>query len=618
MQLLSASDLALYFGDRLIFSDVGFEVQGNSRIGIVGPNGVGKTSLARLILGDLDPDSGSIERSRSLRLGYVPQTAEATGDGTLRDEVMVSFQELRRLEEALADNGDAQGGPGDEERRATQARYTDLLDTYESLGGYEYEHLAERTAFRVGLTHAALDTPAALASGGERTRAGLARALLSDPDLLLLDEPTNYLDFQALDWLEKYLSTTKRAFIVISHDRYFLDRVTTETWEMANGRLTAYPGGYSRYKALKEEAQTRQIRERERQQVFIAKERAYIERNRAGQNAKQARGRETRLKRLSTIDAPETEQTVRLARNTKVTRAGDVVLTLKGLRVGVEDNEGTPRELVAVPDLEVRRGARVGVIGPNGAGKTTLVRTVLGLAPPMAGKAVLGHKVTAGYLQQDLDDLPEEASVMEALRAVRRMTPEEARGYLARFLFLGDDIDKQVSVLSGGERTRLSLARLLITSPNLVVLDEPTTHLDIPSREALEQVLEGYEGTLLFVSHDRRFVSLLAEQLWVLQDGAFMVFDGGFEAWAQSASKPQLAQPAKAANRREQRRERAAKARPDPKEKAITMLEVRSVELHTLLEEASARADMAAITELSAEYNQVQEEMERAWAAWAE
>jgi ATP-binding cassette subfamily F protein 3 len=624
MQLLSASGLALFYGERQVFSDVDFEVFDRSRIGIVGPNGAGKTSLLRVVLGELEPDAGTLTRARGLRIGYVPQVAESVTGGTLRDEVGSAFDEVRRLEEELTSHGHGMAAGEDEEaRRAAEERYASLLELYEALGGYDHEHTAERMAYRVGLSETALETPAALASGGERARAALARALLTDPDLLLLDEPTNYLDFQALDWLEGVLAKSRHAFIVISHDRYFLDRVTNETWEMTDARLTRYLGNYTRYRALKAERQERQRREHEKQQAFIAKEREYIERNRAGQNAKQARGRETRLERQETIDAPQEERAVTLAR-ASASRAGETVLTFKGLVVGLTQDDGERTPLVTVPDMTLRRGSRTAVIGPNGAGKTTLLRTVLRLLPPLEGVATLGHNVRPAYLRQELDDLPEESSVLEAFREVKNMPSVEARSYLARFLFLEDDVFKRVSVLSGGERSRLSLARLLVTDPNLLVLDEPTTHLDIPSREALEQVLTAYDGTLLFVSHDRRFVSLLADNLWIVEDGALTVFDGGFEEWtasrsqrpeASAAGKPAAVRPA--ASPRERRRERVAKSKPDPNETAILALEARAAELVKELETASAEADVDAIARLGHEYNEVQSQLEQAWSQWA-
>ena len=625
MQILSASGIAFHYGERRVLSEVGFKLLDHGRIGIVGPNGSGKTSLLRLILGELEPDEGSLDRMRGLRLGYVPQIGDPSSAGTLRDEIMGAFGQLSDLERSLTNPaGPDAAEPGAASTGAiARERYESLLAMYDSLGGTDHVHVAERTAAQVGLSGKTLDTASNVASGGERTRAALARALLSDPDLLLLDEPTNYLDFQALDWLEGFLSKSRRAFVVVSHDRYFLDRVTQETWEISQTRLTVYPGPYSRYRSLKVEREENQRREYEKQQEFLAKERGFIEKNRAGQNARQARGRETRLTRLELTGAPEAERIVRLERALQIPRSGDVALKTDGLRVSVTEDDGTIRQLLEVPDITLRRGSRICIIGPNGSGKTTLVHSLLELIQPLAGTVSLGQGVRAGFLRQDLGDLPERATVMEALIEMKQLNPEDARGYLARFLFQGDDVFKRVNVLSGGERARLAMARLLLAAPNLLVLDEPTTHLDIASRDAIEAVLIEYQGTLLVVSHDRRLVSTLAEQLWIIEDGTLTVFPGGFAEWTDSRmTQPSQAVPvtrARAAtNKRELRRQRAEAARPHPVEKTIARLEERLIELHDELEKASVDANVAAITRLGEEYTRVQSDLEAAWVEWAE
>jgi ATP-binding cassette subfamily F protein 3 len=623
VQVLAGSKLALYFGERRIFSDVSVEVQSDSRIGIVGPNGSGKTSLLRVLLQDLEPDEGTIDARRGIRLGYVPQVVETATDGTLRDVISGAFSELEYLERALSRASDLEDDdPRYRNEVEIKERYESLLAMYQSLGGSDHAHLIDQMALQVGLGPSTWSTPAVLASGGERTRAGLARALLTDPDLLILDEPTNYLDFSALDWLEGFLTKTKRAFIVVSHDRFFLDRVTRETWEMSNTRLVIYPGAYSRYRALKAESEERQRREYEKQEAFVTKEREYIERNRAGQNARQARGRETRLARVEVIDAPGVDRTVRLARVLRIPRSGDVVLTVKGLHVGVTEDDGGIKPLLEVPDINLRRGSRTCIIGPNGSGKTTLLQTLLGFQPPLAGSVSLGEQVRTAYLRQDLGDLADDPTVTEAILEVRHLPHEDLRGYLARFLFFQDDLFKRISALSGGERSRLSIARLLLTAPNLLVLDEPTTHLDIPSREAVEEVLQGYEGTLLFVSHDRRFINSIAEQLWIAQGESLTVFEGRFEDWNQS-SNARINEPTAAprvpasTNRKELRRQRAAATRPDGLEKTISMLEGQLAGITTLLEVASSSADVEAITRLGNQYERIQAELERTMAEWA-
>ena len=530
MPLLTASDLRVLYGDVEVFSDVSLEVAEAARIGLVGPNGGGKTSLLRVLVGRMEPSAGDVHVSSNLRVAYVPQVTPPSTGGTIRDEIMLAFREIVRLEEDIASAAIVLEGAEDASRRSAERRYSSLLARYEALGGHDYVNRAQRAANGVGLTEQTLAKDAGTASGGERTRAALAAALLEEPDLLVLDEPTNYLDFRGLAWLEKLLDGWPRAFIVVSHDRFFLDATVGQVWELSHGRLTSYRAGYNKYRALRAERAARHAREYERQQEAIAKEQAFIDRYRAGQRAREARGREKRLTRLERIDAPERDVRAMHVTAGPVSRGPRVVAAARDLRVGFQNGAGT--ELVAVPSLELSRGSRTAVIGANGTGKTTLLRTILGEHPPLSGEVRIGEKVTVGYLRQGDDSLPSEGTVLEAMQEIRNIPISEERDYLARFLFTGDDVFKDVGTLSGGERTRLSVARLLVSNPNFLVLDEPTTHLDIPSREALEVGLAGFPGTLLIVSHDRHLISLLAEQLLVVEKGGARIFPGPFEDWA--------------------------------------------------------------------------------------
>lgn len=619
MSLISASGLSLYYGDTEVFSGVDLEVAGRARTGIVGPNGGGKTSLLRVLVGELEPTGGTVTRASGLRIGYVPQVAELSTGGTLKDEVMLAFQRILQVEGEIAASALEIQWAQDAQRRQAERRYASLLQEFESLGGYDYQSRMERVVAGVGLSPEALAIPAASASGGERTRAALARALLSDPDLLVLDEPTNYLDFHGLTWLEEFLGHYPHAFIVVSHDRYFLDRVVDQVWELDHGRLQVFPGNYTRYRALKAEQVKRQQREYQRQQEFIAKEEEFIRRYRAGQRAREARGRATRLERLERLEAPRREETVNMASGA-VSRTAQVVVSTHGLRVGFVD--GSRRtELLAVPDVKLERGSRTALIGDNGIGKTTLVETLLGLTPPVSGAVRLGQNVRAGYYRQGLDDLPAGSTVLDALLEARNIPVAEARSYLARFLFRGDDVYKLVGSLSGGERSRLALARLLIAEPNFLVLDEPTTHLDIPSREALEQVLLSFEGTLLFVSHDRQLISLLAHQLWVAEGGAVRVFPGPFDQWVRARQEPPLRAasapreaPRRPAQAQKRQQARAPEAGP---EQVIPALEEALRDLERQLEEATTRQDIAEITRLGEEHARTQARLQKAWEEWA-
>ena len=628
MPLLTASRLAISYGDFDLFSDVTLEVAERARIGLVGPNGGGKTSLLKALVGEQQPNAGNVYRSGGARVGYVPQVNRAYTSGTIRDEVMAAFAELLELEAGIADAAAEVGRAGADAER----RYSTLLARYEAVGGYDYESEMQRVAAGVGLDDRTLDNSAATASGGELTRAALARALLSDPDLLILDEPTNYLDFKGLAWLEEFLRKTRHAFVVVSHDRYFLDAVATQIWDLERGRLRSYRGNYTRYRTLKAEYLALQAKEYERQQEYIAREQSFIDRYRAGQRSREARGRETRLRRLDRVEAPPPDPgAIRIAR-TPTARTPRVVASARGLTVGVTI-DGSPVELLSTPELTLERGSRTAIVGENGTGKTTLLRTLLGERQPLRGSVRLGERVRVGYHRQGADDLPDRGAVLAAMQQIRNIPPEEERTYLARFLFHGDDVFKDVSALSGGERTRLAIARLMATGPSFLVLDEPTTHLDIPSREALESALEEYDGTLLFVSHDRHLISLLARQLVIVEDGAATLFPGVFDEWArQSGLAPQ--QPAPRLERDEPRKrrgvgtprkrprgapKRAGKQAPEPgpdHEQTIASLEERLKRVERELQAATERRAVADIARLGKEYDNARAALERAWDAW--
>jgi len=478
----------------------------------------------------------------------------------------------------------------------------------------------------LGLRPETLDSPASSASGGERTRAALAKALLGNPDLLVLDEPTNYLDLKGVTWLERYLTHFAPAVLVVSHDRYFLDEMATQIWEIDHGRMNTFPGNFSKYRVLKTERDLRQLKEYEAQQEFITKEQAFIDKYRAGQRSREAKGRETRLARLERIVRPDREHSISLS-SAGATRTGQVVLSTKGLRVGYTD-DGVSTELLKVPDLQLSRGSRIGLIGDNGTGKSTFIKTILGEVPPLDGFVALGQSVKVGYYSQGLDDLDEEQTVLESFLHIKNMPFEDARSYLARFLFQGQDVFRAVGACSGGEKSRLALARLLITEPNLLVLDEPTTHFDIPSREALEHVLMTYPGTILMVSHDRHLVALLAETLLVTGDGKVNVFNGTFAEWVaaqqdsetvaviarEEATVKPVASPKSVAVPGAKRRNPAAPV--VNMEKIITDLEEKLKDIETQLQEATIGQQFEDMTRLGEEHLQTQTELERKIEEW--
>lgn len=620
MPILSASQLSLLFAEVEIFSGIDLEVNVGDRIGIVGPNGGGKTTLLRVLIGEYTANSGSIVIQSGSNIGYVPQNVDASTEGTLRDEVMKAFERVLEVEDELATSGHDIQSSNETERQIAEKRYSALLDEYEALGGYDYVNRMEQVVEGLGLPPATLDTPFSAASGGQRTRSALAKALLADPDILILDEPTNYLDFAGLAWLETFLSKFKRSFVVVSHDRYFLDEVANRIWELDHGKLKTFPGNYTKYRQIREEQLIRQTVEFERQKEVIAKEEFFIERYRYGTRSKEAIGREKRLNRMERLDDVVQDRNIKI-RSMDATRTGLVTLRTRGVGVGYQNEDG-PHKLFDMPDVALQRGSRTAVIGSNGIGKTTLIRTVLGEYEPISGQINLGHNVKPGLFSQGNLELPEDKNVLEAFMDISNMLVGESRSYLARFLFRSEDVYKPVTALSGGERARLALSRLMVKEPNVLILDEPTTHLDIPSREALEGVLDEYEGTLIFVSHDRRLISQMANQLWIIREGSLDVFLGTFEEWQKSEQhKTEMERSERVTTAKKQSRSAAVKEPEKPKidyEALIAELESRLQSVERKLARASEKQDLDAISRFGEDYNSVQREIEDAWANWAD
>jgi ATP-binding cassette, subfamily F, member 3 len=564
MSILNLSGLTKYYGAELIFRDISFQVAKGDKLALVGVNGAGKTTLLKIVAGVEDATSGGIHMARGRSVAYLAQEAQFSGERTLLEEMHVALEhllnlqaEIAELEHALADTS----APDWEQR---MEHYGELTHRFEHAGGYEIEYRIDRTLQGLGFSEQQYHQPVGQFSGGQKTRAALAAALLSDPDLLLLDEPTNHLDLAALEWLERFLKDWDSTLIVISHDRYFLDKVTNRTIEIANNRLDGdYPAPYQKYLELKAERLELQLKQFQAQQEYIAKTEEFIRRFKAGQRTKEARGREKILNRLkhgyqgangqwidTRIDAPTQQRKLAMNLGSQV-RSGELVLKLDKLVVGYAARPGQNQEpladrngsqfsvlgstvkLVECPDLEIHRGQRVALMGPNGSGKTTLLRTIVGELPALRGQARPGHRVVVNYYAQAHEGLRMNATVLEEVRRIQPLIKEgEARHLLARFLFTGDDVFKRVGDLSGGERSRVALAQLTMMGGNLLVLDEPTNHLDINAREALEGVLNDYNGSILFVSHDRYFIDAVADTIWMVDAGSITAFDGNYSEYA--------------------------------------------------------------------------------------
>lgn len=636
MTLLTVSDLSRYYGADLIFSALGFSVARGEKVALVGPNGAGKSTLLKIIAGLLPPDEGTAHVVRGNRVAYLPQEAHFTSERTLWQEMKAAFAhlqdleaELRRLEQRLSDTE----APDWE---ACMQHYGELTTRFEHAGGYRVDQQIEYTLHHLGFSEELYEHPVSWFSGGQKTRAALAAALLSDPDLLLLDEPTNHLDLHALEWLESFLTTWSGTLMVVSHDRYFLDRVTNRTLEIADGHLEDYPAGYSGYLALKAERMEQRLKAYEAQQEMIARTEAFIRRYKAGQRAKEAKGREKRLDRYKEqqmLARPKEEKTLRLSLENQL-RSGELVLACHDVVVGYKpsapmDREQAPRKLVHAHRLELHRGERVALLGPNGSGKTTFLRTLMGELSPLRGAFQTGHNVAMGYYAQGHESLDMEATVLdEVLQVSPKMGEEKARTLLGRFLFYGDDVFKRVHQLSGGERNRVVLAQLMLKPGNLLVMDEPTNHLDISAREALEEVMGAYTGSILFVSHDRFFVDALADKLWIVEDGRLVEYLGSYRAYQEMRSRAreqeknrppkERAKSSAAAGRGEATEERQRKKRMAELETTLEHLEQEFEQVRSALDTASTAQDVAQITELGNQYVALEEQIGRCYDEWVE
>src|SRR5512142_438640 len=571
MSLITAISLSKSFGAEDLFHGVSFSIAKGARFALVGPNGIGKTTLLRIVMGLEEPSSGTVTRARNARIGYLPQEADFQLEGTVWDACMAMFADLIRQQAELAKLESEMSDPS--KREQALSRYGPLQEEFERRGGYTFQIRIKQVL--TGLAFAPADFTLSLdhLSGGQRTRAYLARLLLSDPDLLLLDEPTNHLDISAVEWLEGYLSQWEGAALIVSHDRYFLDHACNALLEMAISGTELYRGNYSTYLQERENRWNHRVEVFEGERDKLLKDVDYIKRNISGQNVQQAKGKLRRLTRIvqaieqvgmdavmslnwsqldvetttSPFSVEEAERRVRALRPPqRVTpdlhlhlhsagRSGELVIRTREIEVGWPD-----RMLFTAPDIELRRTDCAALIGPNGAGKSTFLKTVLGQLAPRRGEVILGASLQIGYFAQAHEGLDPEKTVLdEILAASPGMLPYQGRDYLGKYLFSGDDVFKMVSMLSGGERGRLALAKLALQDTNLLLLDEPTNHLDIPSQEVLQAVLDGYPGTILLVTHDRYLVDALATQIWEIdpQESHLTVFDGTYSQMKEEREK---------------------------------------------------------------------------------
>jgi ATP-binding cassette subfamily F protein 3 len=505
---------------------VSFEVRPGERIGLVGPNGCGKTTLLRILAGKDEPDAGGCARHASVHLGYLEQQPRFEPDRTLFDEAAGALAGLIALEEesrAVAQAISETADPDEHQRLA--ARYDHLQHELERRDAYNLDHKIERVLDGLGFRRETFRQPVASLSGGEQNRLMLAELLLAEPNVMLLDEPSNHLDIEATEWLEDFLLESSAAMILVSHDRYFLDKVTNRTLELFGGTVDSYPGNFSAYWEQKAERLLVQRRTYERLQLEIEKAKDFIRRNAYGQKHAQAEDRRKKLARIEPVPPPREIGAPPMA-FPEVTRCGDIVLRAEGL------GKGFDRPLLRDLDFQITRGQRWAVLGPNGCGKTTLLRCLLGLEEPDAGQVTHGQGVRIGYFDQQLAEMDEETPAVDAIRpAGRQLEEQPRRDLLARFGLTGDTALQQVGSLSGGERCRVALARLAAQAANFLVLDEPTNHLDLWARDALQRALKKFAGTALLVSHDRYLINQVADHLLVFEGEQIRIIEGNYETY---------------------------------------------------------------------------------------
>jgi ATP-binding cassette subfamily F protein 3 len=528
MLLLSCSRLARGFDEGPLFTDIGFELQAGDRVGLVGPNGVGKTTLLRILAGLDRADDGNVRLHAGARVALLQQQPTFIPGHALFEEARAALDELVAAHDDLVATAEALARSTDEaEHKSLAARYDRLNELLRHHDAYNVDHRVEHVLDGLGLRPDQYDRAVETLSGGQQSRLMLAKLLLAAPDVMLLDEPSNHLDIDATRWLEDYLVKQPEAMLIVSHDRYFLDRVVTKIFELNAGRLTSYPGNYRAYARLRQERYQQQLKTWEAQQEYVAKQEDYIRRVHYGQLHKQAQSRQKALDRLERVERPTLVEAPRMHFR-EVRRSGDVVLQVDDLAKAYD------RPLFAALSFTLQRGRRLGIMGPNGSGKTTLLRILLGEEAPDAGTAQRGHLVEFAYYDQHLKVLPEDAPVIRAVwpEGDPETGEQGMRNLLGRFGLGGDQVYQRVGDLSGGERSRAALARLVAQGANVLVLDEPTNHLDLWACDSLEQALTEFEGTAIVVSHDRYFLNRVVDQLIVLEgDGRFRLIHGNYDTY---------------------------------------------------------------------------------------
>jgi ATP-binding cassette subfamily F protein 3 len=611
--LFRLSDIKKSYGGAEVLRGASFQVNPGEKVGLVGRNGAGKTTVFRLITGEEQPDSGDLVSINGLKLGLLQQHVDFAHGETVHTAALSAFKEIHDIEAEMRALERRMESDHSEE---ILDQYAELQTAFEHADGFTYSARAEAILMGMGFATETWSQEAATLSGGQKNRLGMVRLLLSGADVLLLDEPTNHLDVNAVEWLENFLHDFDRAYVVISHDRYFLDRTTDRIIEIENGRAVSYKGNYSKFTVERELRREQQQREYENQRAMIAKTQEFIRRNLEGQKTKQAKSRRNMLERLERVDAVSSEKHGGNFGLKKVERTGNNVLTVEDLSVGYGETR-----LASELNFSLMRGEVLGIIGGNGTGKTTLLKTVLGELRQIAGSIHWGTKTNIGYYTQNLDDLEYRNEVVQELRRVSPLADNgELRSFLSRFLFFGDDVFKRVGDLSGGEKGRLALAKLIYSRKNVLILDEPTNHLDIPSREALEAALDEFDGTIIAVSHDRFFLDKIATQILAFEGDEVDVFNGNYTEyhdWREkkisdiSATGKTVDGPVTAANVLQTPGAPPASMSKNERERMMKRVAAIEAEIPVLEEELAALTEELGLAEVVADYARLRDATKR-------
>ncbi len=631
MIILSIQNLHKAFGGNVVLKDVNLTLQDHQRMGLVGVNGCGKTTLLKILAGLEHEDGGSISLMKGIRIGYMEQQYAVQGDNTVFDELKQVFDPVFAMEEKLRALEAQMAQASETELKRMGDTYARLSDAFEKADGYAWKSSIQGVLAGLGFQKEQYDQPARLLSGGELTRLSLAKLLLQKPDLLLLDEPTNHLDLQALDWLEHYLADYRGTLLVVSHDRYFLDHVCTHISELLLGTLEQYDGNYSSYMGQRAERFEIRMRAWEQQQKMIAREEAIIARYKSFNREKSIRAAESREKRLEKIERlekPEDEHQVRFRFQAK-RRTGDDVLFIKDY-----SKSFGPRTLFQNVNLHLRAGDRVALLGPNGIGKSTLLKCLMGLENPDSGAARWGANVDTGYYDQKQESLhPNKTVLDEVWDAFPRMEQSEVRGALGLFLFTGEDVFMPIHTLSGGEKGRVALTKLMLRKDNFLLLDEPTNHLDMDSREVLEDALENFEGTILAVSHDRYFINRFATKVAVLSEDGIREYLGNFDDYqaklqweqAQQDQDPRFSDMTRTEAGKEKKKIRLAKEQMKALREAVSRAEQTITDTEKAISAQEARMalpEVYSVPEKAAaaarEYQRLKDALAQAYQAWEE